>query len=167
MMGPRLRSFSLTVHVVSSVGWLGAVVSFLVLAVAGLTARDARTMEAAYLAAELITWFVIVPLCMISLTGGIVQSLGTKWGLFQHYWVLFKLGLTAVATIVLLLHTQPIARVASFAASSTLSSTDLRAVRIQLLADAAAALVILLVSTVLGIYKPRGLTAYGWRKQGG
>jgi hypothetical protein len=166
-MGPQLRKFSLAVHVTSSVGWLGAVASFFVLAIAGLTASDAQTMGAAYIAANLVTWFVIVPLCAVSLIGGVVQSLGTKWGLFQHYWVLFKLGLTFVATIVLLLHTQPIGRVASFAASSALSSTDLRAVRVQLIADAAAALVILLVTTVLGIYKPRGLTPYGLRKQQG
>jgi hypothetical protein len=36
-MAPRLRKFGLTGHVDSSVGWLGAVSSFLALAVTGLT----------------------------------------------------------------------------------------------------------------------------------
>ena len=45
------------------------------------------------------------------------------------------------------------------------SSIDLRRIRIQLAFDAAAALVALLVNTTLSVYKPRGLTKYGWRKQ--
>jgi hypothetical protein len=37
---PRLRKFALTAHVVSSVGWLGALVVFLALSVVGLTSQD-------------------------------------------------------------------------------------------------------------------------------
>jgi len=55
-MTPSVRKFSLTAHVASSVGWLGAVAGFLALAVAGLTSHDAQMVCAAYLAMELITW---------------------------------------------------------------------------------------------------------------
>lgn len=41
-MTPGVRRFTLTAHVTSSVGWLGAVVAYLVIAVAGLTSGDAR-----------------------------------------------------------------------------------------------------------------------------
>jgi hypothetical protein len=75
---PRLRKFALTAHVTSSVGWLGAVAGFLALAVAGLTSQNAQMARAAYLAMELITWFVIVPLGLASLLTGLVQSLGTS-----------------------------------------------------------------------------------------
>ena len=61
-------------------------------------------MRAAYIAMELTGWFVIVPLSLASLLTGLVQSLGTTWGLFRHYWVLVKFLLTIGATIVLLLH---------------------------------------------------------------
>ena len=105
-MTPRLRKFALTAHVTSSVGWLGAVAVFLALAVAGLTSQDAQTVRAAYLAMELTGWFVLVPLSLASLLTGLVQSLGTAWGLFRHYWVLFKLLINVVATIVLLLYMQ-------------------------------------------------------------
>src|SRR5919199_21937 len=47
---------------------------------------------------------VLVPLAFASLLTGIVQSLGTTWGLFRHYWVLFKLLITVFATIVLLIY---------------------------------------------------------------
>ena len=102
-MTPRLRKFALTAHVVSSVGWLGAVAGFLALAAAGLTSQDAQMVRAAYLAMELIAWFVIVPLALASLLTGLVQSVGTTWGLFRHYWVLAKLLVTVLATIVLLM----------------------------------------------------------------
>jgi hypothetical protein len=164
-MTPRLRKFALTAHVTSSVGWLGAVAGFLALAVAGLTSQDALMVRAAYLAMELTSWFVIVPLSLASPLTGLVQSLGTTWGLFRHYWVLAKLLITIPASIVLLLHMQPIGRIAGVAAETTLSSADLGGLRIQLVANAGAALLVLLVATTLSVYKPRGRTRYGRRKQ--
>ena len=164
-MRPRLRKFALTAHVTSSVGWLGAVAGFLAPAVAGLTSQDAQMVRAAYLAMDLTTWFVIVPLSLASLLTGLVQSLGTTWGLFRHYWVLAKLLLTILATVALLLHTQPISYMASAASVTTLSSADLRGLRIQLVVDAGAALLVLLVATTLAVYKPPGMTPYGRRKQ--
>jgi hypothetical protein len=164
-MGPRLRKIALTAHVTLSVGWLGAVASFLALAVTGLTSQDAQRVRAAYLAMELTTSFIIVPLSLAALLTGLVQSLGTKWGLFQHYWILAKLLITILATIILLVHMQPISYMAGAAAETTLTSADLRQLRIQLVADATAALLALLVATTLAVYKPRGMTPYGWRKQ--
>jgi hypothetical protein len=74
-----------------------------------------------------------------------------------------KLALTVVATAILLAHTQPIGRVAAVAAQGALSSGELHRLRIQLVADAGAALVALLVATTLSIYKPWGMTRYGRR----
>ena len=164
IMTPGLRKFALVVHVTSSVGWLGAVVAFLALAVAGLTSREGQTVRAAYLAMKLTTWYVIVPLNVAALLTGLVSSLGTPWGLFRHYWVLAKLLLTVLATIVLLLHTRPIDYMAGVAAQTTLSNADFRGLRVQLVADAGAALIVLLIATGLAVYKPRGLTRYGRRK---
>ena len=165
IMGPGVRKFALTAHVTSSVGWLGAVAAFLVLAIAGLTSEDLQLVRAAYLTMELVGWFIIVPLSFASLLTGLVQALGTTWGLFRHWWVVIKLVLTILATIVLLVHMQPIGHLANVVASATLASGELRGLRIQLIADAGAAILVLLIATTLSIYKPRGLTAYGWRKQ--
>jgi uncharacterized membrane protein len=73
-----------------------------------LTTQNAQIVRAAYLAMELNAWFVIVPLVLSSLLTGLVQALGTMWGLFRHYWVLAKLVLTVLITIILLLQMQPI-----------------------------------------------------------
>jgi hypothetical protein len=165
IMGPGLRKFALTAHVTSSVGWLGAVAGFLALALAGLTSEDDQVVRAAYLAMKVIGWFVIVPLSVGSLLTGLVQALGTTWGLFRHWWVLIKLVLTILATIVLLVHMQPVGHLADVVAQATLAGGELRGLRIQLIADAGAALLVLLVATTLSVYKPRGMTRYGWRTQ--
>ena len=103
-MSQGLRKAMLTAHVVLSVGWLGAVVAFLVLSIAGLRSHDADMVRSAYLAMNLLGEFIIVPLSFAALLTGLVQSLGTQWGLFRHYWVLVKLTLTFGATALLLLH---------------------------------------------------------------
>jgi hypothetical protein len=165
IMTPRVRMFALTAHVTSSVGWLGAVAGFLALSVAGLTSQDAQMMRAAYLATELITWIVIVPLAFASILTGLVVSLGTQWGLFRHYWVLVKFVLTLFATILLLLHTRPIGVLAAAARETTFSTADVARLQIQLVGDAGAALLALLVNVTLSVYKPQGMTLYGRHKQ--
>ncbi len=163
-MTPAIRRFALTAHVVSSVGWLGAVAVFLALAVAGLFSNDAQMARASYLVMETITWFVIVPLCLASVLTGVASSVGTTLGLFRHYWIVVKLVITIPATAALFVHIRPIAAVSQIASERPPSTADL-ALQIQMLAAAAAALLVLLVATVVSVYKPRGLTQYGWRKQ--
>ena len=165
IMATRLRKFALTPHVAFSVGWLGAVASFLALAVAGLTSQDAQTVRAAYLAMELTAWFVIAPLSLASLLTGLVQARGTKWGLFRHYWVLVELLINVLATIVLLLWLPSISYLAGVAAETTLSSADLGGPQIEAVIRAGGALLVLLVATALAVYKPWGMTPYGQRKQ--
>jgi hypothetical protein len=157
----RLRKLALTAHVVSSVGWLGAVTAFLALSIAGLTSKDPLTVRGAYLVMELTGWVVLVPLSLASLATGLVCSLGSAWGLFRHYWVLFKLVINLVATIVLLLYMQTLDYLGDVAAATAMTSRALSDPSPTL--HAAAALLLLLVATTLAIYKPRGMTRYGQR----
>jgi hypothetical protein len=111
---------------------------------------------------ELIGWYALVPLALASLLTGLVQALGTTWGLFRHYWVVFKLLINLFATIVLLLYTQTLDHFADLAAETD----DLGVLRgPSPVLHAAAALLLLLVATTLAVYKPRGMTPYGQRKQ--
>lgn len=165
-MEPRLRKFALTAHVTSSVGWLGAVAVSLALAVACLSTRDPELVRAAYLTMKLIGWVVLVPLSLASLLTGLVQSLGTPWGLFRHYWVLVKLLMNLFATLVLLMYMQTLGYLADAAADTTLSSTGLLELRNPSpVIHSAGALLLLIVAVTLSVYKPRGLTRYGRRKQ--
>jgi hypothetical protein len=161
-MTPGLRKFVLTAHVASSVGWLGAVVAYLALAVAALTNQDAQTVRAAWIAMGLTGRFVIVPLSLASLLIGLIQSLSTPWGLFRHYWVLVKFLLTVFATVILLLHMPTVSYFASVAVET--DNANLDGLWGELL-HAGGGLLVLLVNTTLSVYKPAGMTRYGRRKQ--
>lgn len=164
-MSPRLRKAVLTAHVTASVGWLGAVAGFMALSIIGLTSQDAQRVRGAYLAMESTAWFVLVPLSLASLLTGLVQSLGTKWGLFRHYWILAKLLINVVASIVLLLYMQTLGSLADVAAKTGADLSGLRDPSPVL--HAGAALLLLLVATTLAVYKPPGMTPYGQRKPPG
>jgi hypothetical protein len=163
-MQPVLRKFVLAVHLTVSVGWIGAVAAYIPFDVATVTSRDAERLRAAYLAMETIARSAIVPLALASLTTGLVVSLGTKWGLFRHYWVLISLVLTILATVVLVLETRTIGALSETAADSAMSDDDLRALP-STLAHSGGGTLVLLVILVLNVYKPQGMTRYGWRKQ--
>src|SRR5919106_240491 len=163
---PRLRKLALTTHVTASVGWLGAVIAFLALSVAGLTSQDPQTVQGAYLVMELTGWIILVPLSLASLATGLVCSLGSAWGLFRHYWVLFKLVINVLATIVLLLYMQTLGHFSAVAADPRFSESDLSTLRDPSpVLHSALALSLLLVATTLAVYKPQGMTPYGQRKR--
>jgi hypothetical protein len=161
-MRPGVRKFALSAHLTFSIGWIGAVLAYLALGVAAVSSDDVQTIRAAWTAMELTGWFVIVPLAVASLLTGLVMAFGTKWGLFRHYWVLISFVLTVFATTVLLLHmptvssTTDIAQEAEGAALEALGGD---------LGHPGIGLVVLLVIQVLNLYKPPGMTRYGWRKQ--
>ena len=161
-LGPGPRRLLLTAHVASSVGWLGAVAGFLGLAVVGVRSSDPETVRAVYVAMDATGWFVLVPFALASLLTGITQSLVTKWGLFRHYWVVIKLSITVVATAILLLYTQTLQQLADRATGSAGGLAGVRSS--SPVVHSAAALVLLLAATALAVYKPRGVTRYGWRK---
>ena len=145
-----VRRVVLTAHVVASVGWLGSVAAFLALGIAGVTSPDPQAVRGASVAMGIVAWWVILPFDLAALASGLVMGLVSHWGLFRHYWVVVKLGLTVLATVFLLLHLP--------------GATD-PALQSKLAFDAAAALVILVVTTGLSVFKPAGVTPYGWRKQ--
>ena len=163
-MRPGLRKAALAAHLSVSVGWLGAVVAYLALDVTVATSQDPLTVRAAWIAMGLVGIWVIVPLALASLMTGLVMALGPKWGLFRHWWVLISFLLTVFATLVLLNETRVIAGGAALAADSSTAGDRLLSLP-PTLPHSIGGLVVLLVVQVLNIYKPPGLTRYGWRKQ--
>jgi hypothetical protein len=163
MLPQPWRKAALTLHVTSSVGWFGAVATFLVLAVIGLRTRDAGEVRAAALAMNAAVRLVILPLALGALATGLVSSLGTSWGLVRHYWVLVKFLLIGAATVVLL-QLRPIADLAQAAARTPMPDGAVAKALLSQVVHAGGGLLVLLTATVLSIFKPRGLTAYGRRR---
>lgn len=165
-MSPGLRRLALTIHVTFSVGWLGAVASSLVLCVAGLFSENPQTVRSAYLMLELVARFLLIPLGFASLLTGLIQSLGSKWGLFRHYWVIVKLLINLVACGVLLVYRPTFDHLARIATDMQLSEAQVLSLRSSSpVLHASAAVVLLVMATVLSIYKPQGMTSYGQRKR--
>ncbi len=159
-MTPRFQKAALLAHITFSVGWFGAVVPYLALAVAGLASHDVQIVRAACFSMELIGWYVIVPFSLAALSSGLLQSLGTQWGLFRHWWILAKFVLTIVAVVVLLRHMQDVSRVALMAKETMVSSGDLRPELIH----AGGGLLVLLAAMTLSVCKPWGMTSFGRRR---
>ena len=147
-----VRKLLLTLHVTSSVGWIGAVVAFFGLSVIGLTSDVPATVRGAYLVMAPAAWYVLIPLALASLATGVIVSLVTPWGLLRHYWVIFKLLITAFATLVLFTYMPTFRQMAAAAADPTLPLESVR--NPSPIVHSVLALVILLIATVLGIYKP-------------
>jgi hypothetical protein len=163
-MSPATRKFALSAHLTFSIGWIGAVLVYLGLGVAAVRSEEDELIRAMWRAMELTGWYVIVPLALASLLTGLVMALGTKWGLFRHYWVVISFVLTVFATLVLLLHMPSVSSTVDYALSA--EGPDLKALGGDL-GHPSIGLGVLLVIQFLNLYKPRGLTRYGWRKQQG
>jgi hypothetical protein len=115
---------------------------------------------------NLIGKFVILPLSFATLATGLIQGLGTEWGLLRYYWVTVKLVLTIGSTILLLLHQFTAVADAAKRVSGVTDGTLPTIGRLgsQLVADASLAILVLLVATILSVFKPWGLTRHGQRE---
>jgi hypothetical protein len=162
VLRPRVRKLVLTTHVSVSVGWIGAVVAYLTLGLAAVTSDSTPTIRAAWIGMEITGWYAIVPLAVASMLTGLVMALGTRWGLFRHYWVLISFVLTVLSVVVLVLHMPDVSSLA--ASAQTLEGEALAALGGDL-AHPGVGLVVLIAIQVLNVYKPPGLTRYGWRRR--
>lgn len=163
-MRPGMRKLVLSLHLTVSVGWIGAVAAYLALDVATVVTNDPAIVRAGYLGMDLIIRSVIVPLAVVTLISGIAISLGTRWGLFRHYWVVISLALTLLATAVLMFETRTVSALAEVAANPSTTPEQLAALD-STLVHSIGGIIVLGAILVLNVYKPRGMTRYGWRKQ--
>jgi hypothetical protein len=111
-----------------------------VLAIAGLVGGDATSATTAYPAMRWTTWFVIMPLAFACLLVGLLESVGTSWGLLRHYWVVWKLAITLAAVAVLLLQLGVINYLANAASGRPLGGDELVQEKMTLVAHGAGGL---------------------------
>jgi hypothetical protein len=165
IMSPRWSRFVLLTHIVTSVGWVGAVAAYIVLTVIVVTNSDPLVVRGALLSMQASMWYAIFPLSIAALVSGLIQSLGTRWGLFVHYWVIYKLVLTVVGIIVMFMYTDGLDQFAAMAKDPA-SQNDITELQSPShLMHPVGGLVVLLATVILSVYKPKGMTAYGRRKQ--
>ncbi|MFJ8310182.1 MULTISPECIES: DUF2269 domain-containing protein [unclassified Streptomyces] len=86
----------LVAHVAVSVSWLGLTLGLLALGVTAYTTDSAAMMGAAYRSMKVFGDWLVVPIALVTLSTGVVLSLGTRWGLARHRWVWIKFWLTLI-----------------------------------------------------------------------
>ena len=149
----RVRLAVLTIHIGASVGSLGAVASFLVLAILGFTATDVETAQSVYVSMDRIALLVVLPTVLSALLSGLVEGFITHYGVFRQTWVRTKLVLTAVALIVLIAKIPLIGRAVRIARLEV-PDPEMHFVGLQLLVHSAGGLAVLLAALALSVYKP-------------
>ena len=164
---PGVYKFLLTAHIIVSVGWLGVVIAKVVLGIVGLLADSAADTALLYDAMETLS-FAFPPLAIGTLVTGVLLSLGTKWGLIDHYWVATKIVLTVgiVGTAVQIGSRLTQRRLAALSGQTTVNGSllDLLSAPVGLvLALTMAHLLMLVIATILSTYKPWGKTWFGRR----
>jgi hypothetical protein len=147
-------------HVVCSVGWIGLEASLLALGATGLTTHNPDVLRAVYIALGRLGLLLIAPFSLGALITGVALSLRTRWGLVKHWWVVVKLVITVVMTIAsniaLNFRLQDAARRVSKLPLASLNGAQVGGVRSLVIASGTAAFILLLVATVLSVYKPWG-----------
>jgi hypothetical protein len=147
---PRWRKALLTLHVVSSVGWLGADMVLLTLSIAGRTGADPAVV---YPAIGLVGSVLLVPISVLSWLVGVASALLTRWGVLRHWWVVVKLAVTTILTTLVLLALWPGLRQATALGADLPQET-----RDQLLIAPSVSFVALIALTAISAYKPWGRT---------
>ena len=166
-VSPPLYKLLLTAHIIVSVGWLGVVFAKLVLGLAAMTTNAPDVAAGLYVSMDVVN-VAFPPLAIGTIVTGVLLSLGTKWGLLQHYWVVTKLALTVgvIATAVQLggrLVRQSIAAPTESAADAYLI-LGIAPAPTLLIALSVAHLLMLGIATVISVYKPWGKTWFARRK---
>ncbi len=140
-----------------SVGWLGITLAALTLIVLAATAPQRATSHALYAAADRLVNLIMAPFAVATLTSGVILSLGTRWGLLRHTWVVAKLAITVAVTVVgATIAGQLVSRLALIAQpgfDGAIPPPTAPAIAVTILATAAA---LLSTATILSVYKPWG-----------
>lgn len=168
-MSPSLYRLMLIVHVVSSVAWMGAEAVLLTLAIIGINTGSPETLRAVYVTMGLFGPWFYIPLAFVALASGVVLSLGTKWGLVSHYWVVVKLiiniALAGGGTAFVMGMVRDAANHASNAPAGGLTAAMIGGQRFSLVGAFTVGMGLLTIATILSYYKPWGRLPWARRSR--
>jgi hypothetical protein len=163
-VGRKTRQWLVFLHVVVSLGWMGAGAANVVLAVTAATTASAEVRRVCYHMIDRIDAVLVIPGAFAALVSGIVLSLVTPWGLARYWWVLLKLVLT-VAVIVW--STLAVGVWVLESIDATAASPSPSPVARALSWGAGANILAFLLMTWASVAKPWGRTPWGGAQRGG
>jgi hypothetical protein len=154
-MRPRMRKGVLVAHIVAAGAWIGLDVMLGVLIFTPLLTSDLAVAALCYQVLPLLLWPILLSglTCLVT---GVVLGAGTHHGLLRYWWVLVKLVLNVVLTLLVLVLLRPgldeAAAVGRQLATAAAVSADLSNLVFPPIVSGTS----LVVATVLAVYKPWG-----------
>jgi hypothetical protein len=157
-LSPTLRKAMLVLHVISGVGWMGVDIALLVLLISARTTSDPILVASGLNALRMIVPVAVPPLSISSVVTGLILGLGTPWGLLRYWWVLVKLVLSLIMTILVFVALVPGVNSISVLVATGTSADTLRAslgpLLTGLLFPPIVSFLMLGIATILSIFKP-------------
>ena len=148
-LSPAWRKALVVTHVVTAVGWLGSDAAQLTLGIAGLSG-SARA-EVVYPAMNLVGTLLFVPLSVAVWLVAVVSASLSPWGLLRYRWVVTKLVIATLMLGLVFAALLPLLQKAGDLGGA-LPSADRR----NLVVAPAVSTSLLIIATILSIYKPWG-----------
>lgn len=156
------RRMLVTLHIALAVGWLGAAMAMLTLAIAARASQSTAHAASAYWAMHLLADVLLIPLSVGVLSIGVLASATSPWGLTRYRWVLVKFIATCAAVLLSLLALPAMTRIAyQDATQHALAAARDAGTRLIIASSVSVALYLSL--TTISIFKPWGRTARGRR----
>ena len=154
------RRLLVTLHVALSVGWLGASMAMLTLAITARASQQGGPARSAYWAMHLLAGVLLIPLSVSVLLIGLAVAAASRWGLLQYRWVLVKLIATCAAVTLSLLALPAMTRLAYQDATWHALAAE-RDAGTRLIIASSISVALYLSLTTISIFKPWGPTARG------
>ncbi len=160
---PRFKLL-LAAHIAVSGAWLGAAAVKMILAIAAATGATHPGSSAFLTAIEFLT-STDATLAILTALSGVLLSLGTKWGLIQHYWIVVKIALSVTVVLTAAVLTDGfLAGMNTALASQAASDGNLLKIAstatILLISLCAIDMLMIAAATFISIYKPWGKTPF-------
>jgi hypothetical protein len=154
-MRPRTRKGVLVAHIVAAGAWIGLDVMLGVLVFAPLLTSDVALAALCYQVLPLLLWPLLTS-GLTCLATGIILGVGTHHGLVRYWWVLVKLVLNVVLTLLVLVLLRPGLDEAAAAGRQLAAGTPIGVDLSNLVFPPIVSGTSLVVATVLAVYKPWG-----------
>jgi hypothetical protein len=155
---PATRKAVLVLHAVTGISWMGVDIALFVLLMTARTTDDPTLVVSGFNAIRIIVPVAVPPLSLGILVTGLILGLGTPWGLVRYWWVLVKLSLSLVMTVLVFLSLLPAINSIPVLSVTPMSADAVRAslgfLPTQLMFPPIVSFLMLGVATILSIFKP-------------
>lgn len=93
------RRWLLLLHLLFCAIMFGGAMVFLILSITAVSTNDESILKACYISMHMLAKTSVRASAIGALVTGVLLSVLTQWGLFKHYWIIAKEGLTILAII--------------------------------------------------------------------